>query len=107
LSARRITVAVEFVATTAQLYDLAAVNVVPVRGEVAPDADRVVTPSLDVHVAVKLVMARAERPIYPVPGRISEKFPFQSPKSSTARAGPRIGQTGGSAFEIGLPGNVA
>jgi hypothetical protein len=45
------------VAITEQVYVLALVNVVTVRGEVAPDAERVVPPSLDVHVAVKLVIA--------------------------------------------------
>ena len=51
------------VATTEQVYVFALVNVVTVSGEVAPDADRVVPPSLDVQVAVKLVMAVPPLPL--------------------------------------------
>ena len=54
---------VEFVATTAQVYVLALVNVVTVNGEVAPDADRVVPPSLEVHVAVNPVIALPPLPL--------------------------------------------
>jgi hypothetical protein len=51
------------VATTEHVYVLPFVNVVTVSGEVAPDADRVVPPSLEVQVAVKLMIAMPPVPL--------------------------------------------
>jgi hypothetical protein len=48
---------VALVATTEHVYVLPFVSELTVSGEVAPDAVRVVPPSLDTHVAVKPVMA--------------------------------------------------
>src|SRR5947199_409418 len=62
------------VATTAHVYVLAFVNVVTVTGEVAPDADWVAPPSLDVAVAVKPVIALPPVPLA-VNATIAELLP--------------------------------
>jgi hypothetical protein len=77
---------IALVATAAHVYVLPLLSEPTVIGEVAPDADCVVPPSLDAHVAVKPVIALPPVP-FAVNATIAEFCPRVTPVSDGATGG--------------------